>query len=54
MQISARVNNGPGRHEVTLTTAADMKKLTVPAKAAGLGSSVNGGEFLMRVYPSVN
>lgn len=47
MQISARVNNGPGRHEVTLSTAADVKKLAVPAKAAGLGSSVNGGEFLM-------
>jgi organic hydroperoxide reductase OsmC/OhrA len=47
LKISARVNNGPGRHEVTPTTTADEKKLTVPLKNSGPGSSINDGEFLM-------
>jgi organic hydroperoxide reductase OsmC/OhrA len=47
MHISATVRNSHAHHEVTLATDAAAKSLTVPCRATGFGSSVNGGEFLM-------
>jgi organic hydroperoxide reductase OsmC/OhrA len=47
MEISALVRNAPARHEVTVRTNAASQSLSVAAKAAGRGSAVNGGEFLM-------
>jgi organic hydroperoxide reductase OsmC/OhrA len=34
-------------HEVSVATQGSSRTLDVPAKAAGRGSAVNGGEFLM-------
>lgn len=47
MEISAHVRNHSNRHEVRLSTAGVEQRLAVSAKAAGLGSAVNGGELLM-------
>lgn len=47
MQISARVINSGQSHEVCVTTGEATQTLKVLAKAAGNGSAVNGGEFLM-------
>ena len=47
MDITAIVVSSPAGHEVTVRTGADSQSLAVPAKAAGTGSAVNGGEFLM-------
>lgn len=47
MQISAVVRNSPNSHEVSVTTGGTPQSLTVPCKATGFGSAVNGGEFLM-------
>ncbi len=47
MEISATVTNSRTGHEVTVRTGAASQPLAVPAKAAGRGSSINGGEFLM-------
>jgi organic hydroperoxide reductase OsmC/OhrA len=47
MEISARVINTPDGHETSVRTATASRTLPVPAKAAGRGSAVNGGEFLM-------
>lgn len=47
MHISAHVRNSPHAHEVTVTTAGASRTIAVPPKAAGGGSAVNGGEFLM-------
>lgn len=47
MQISALVRNSLGSHDVSVTTAGTSQSLAVPGKATGLGSAVNGGEFLM-------
>ena len=47
MRISARVHNSPGRHEAVVSTEGKEQTLSVPAKAAGSGSAVNGGEFLL-------
>lgn len=46
MQISARVHNREGHHDVTLSTNGAERPLTVPPKATGFGSSANGGELL--------
>lgn len=46
MKISAKIENGNGEHHVTVTTNGTSQSLTIPAKASGLGSSVNGGELL--------
>ncbi len=46
MKISARVRNSQGSHHVTLTTDGHARPLSIPPKATGLGSSVNGGELL--------
>ncbi|MFC7302267.1 OsmC family protein [Cognatiluteimonas weifangensis] len=47
MEISAHVRNHSNQHEVRLSTAGVEQRLAVSAKAAGPGSSVNGGELLM-------
>src|SRR3954452_5803869 len=47
MEISAKVTSTPERHDVAVRTGAASQTLPVPAKTAGRGSAVNGGEFLM-------
>ena len=46
MQIRARVHNGEGRHDVTLSTNGTEHQLVIPPRATGFGSSANGGELL--------
>lgn len=46
MKISARVTNRRGEHIVSLRTEAREHSITIPPKAEGMGSSVNGGELL--------
>ena len=47
MEISAIVKNAGNEHQVTVRTGNDARPLSIPAKHAGQGSGVNGGEFLM-------
>jgi organic hydroperoxide reductase OsmC/OhrA len=47
VKISAVVRNSSSDHEVVVSTSGAAQSLSVPAKPAGSGSSVNGGEFLM-------
>ena len=47
MEISATVKSSEPRHEVTVRTGTATQTLAIPAKAAGKGSAVNGGELLM-------
>jgi uncharacterized OsmC-like protein len=47
MKISARVQNGHGQHNVTLSTNAKAHSIVIAPKAEGYGSSVNGGELLL-------
>ena len=47
MEISATVTSSASAHVATVRTGAVSTALAVPAKATGLGSAVNGGEFLM-------
>ncbi|GMA13678.1 OsmC family peroxiredoxin [Deinococcus metallilatus] len=46
MNISARVENSAGRHQVTPRTGGNIQGISVPPKPVGFGSSVNGGELL--------
>jgi organic hydroperoxide reductase OsmC/OhrA len=47
MHISATVKNSKARHEVSVATGDSDKTLSIPCREGGVGSSVNGGEFLM-------
>lgn len=47
MRIAATVRNSANAHEAHVTTNGLTQSLPVPAKSAGQGSAVNGGEFLM-------
>src|SRR5580765_8066692 len=47
MEIAAVVKNSSLGHDVELRTGSVVHALAVAPKAAGRGSSVNGGEFLM-------
>lgn len=47
MEISATVTNSASSHDVSVRTGSTSQALSVPAKPSGLGSAVNGGEFLM-------
>jgi organic hydroperoxide reductase OsmC/OhrA len=47
VKISARVQNAADAHQVSVTTAGRPQRIAIPCKAAGQGSAVNGGEFLM-------
>lgn len=46
MKITSRVENSEGQHHVTLSTNDNVHSLTIPPRATGFGSSVNGGELL--------
>jgi organic hydroperoxide reductase OsmC/OhrA len=47
VQITASVKNSGSTHETSLCTQGNRRSLDIPAKAAGGGSAVNGGELLM-------
>jgi len=47
MKISATVSSSAAAHEVMVRTDDRSQSLPVPGKNNGLGSAVNGGEFLM-------
>lgn len=47
MQIAARVVHSRAAHSVEVRTGDHVQPLTVPARTAGPGSAINGGEFLM-------
>ena len=47
MEISAAVTSSASAHEATVRTGTVSQSLAVSARATGLGSSINGGEFLM-------
>lgn len=47
MRICATVRNTAYSHEADVRTADAVRTLSLPAKPAGRGSAVNGGEFLM-------
>lgn len=47
MHISACVKNSRGSHEAAVATGDSPKSLSVPARGAGPGSGISGGEFLM-------
>jgi organic hydroperoxide reductase OsmC/OhrA len=46
MKISARVQSSRGQHHVSLATNDQAHSLQIAPKAAGFGSSANGGELL--------
>ena len=46
MNISARVSSAAGQHCAIVQTEQDERPVAIPPKAAGPGSSVNGGELL--------
>jgi organic hydroperoxide reductase OsmC/OhrA len=46
VKITARVQNGQGRHAVTLATDGVQHTIDIPPKTRGAGSSANGGELL--------
>ena len=46
MKISATITNGSNLNDITVSTEANKKKISIPGKAEGFGSSVNGGELL--------
>ncbi|MGC3946561.1 MAG: OsmC family protein [Chryseolinea sp.] len=46
MKVSASIVNEGTQHNVIVKTNESDKKLSIPAKAIGHGSAVNGGEFL--------
>jgi uncharacterized OsmC-like protein len=52
MKISVRVVNGKDNHQVTLQTNENIHSLNIPPKAAGYGSSANGGELLFLALAS--
>jgi uncharacterized OsmC-like protein len=47
MRITAALSNTAHTHAVEVRTGANAQALAVTPKAAGGGSAVNGGEFLM-------
>jgi organic hydroperoxide reductase OsmC/OhrA len=47
MKISALVRNAGAAHDVAVATQGRERRLDIPAKPAGGGSAVNGGELLM-------
>lgn len=47
MDISAVVKHSPSAHEVSVRTDATTLALSIPPKATGMDSAVNGGELLM-------
>jgi organic hydroperoxide reductase OsmC/OhrA len=47
VNISAVVRSAASYHQVVVSTGSSQQSISVPAKASGQGSSINGGEFLM-------
>jgi organic hydroperoxide reductase OsmC/OhrA len=47
MKIMARVRNAGASHQASVATAGVSQDVPLPAKAAGSGSAINGGELLM-------
>jgi uncharacterized OsmC-like protein len=46
LNITARVENREGQHHTSVSTNGHAQTLAIAPKAAGRGSSVNGGELL--------
>jgi organic hydroperoxide reductase OsmC/OhrA len=46
MIITAKIENSLNKNLVTVQTNSIAQQLTIPEKSTGLGSSVNGGEWL--------
>jgi organic hydroperoxide reductase OsmC/OhrA len=46
MNISAHLLNRPGHHTTSVETNGRLQNLSLPLKAEGPGSDVNGGELL--------
>ncbi len=46
MKISAGIKNSNHSNDITVATEENQKKINIPSKADGFGSSVNGGELL--------
>lgn len=46
MTISATIKSAYNKHDVTVSTDNNQKKINIPYKAGGYGSSANGGELL--------
>ena len=46
MIISATIKNSSLVNDITVSTENNEKKISIPGKAGGRGSSVNGGELL--------
>ena len=46
MKITAKLANSKDNHQVTLQTNDNVHSIVIPPKAAGFGSSANGGELL--------
>jgi uncharacterized OsmC-like protein len=46
MKITAKVENSFNENRVSVQTNDMVRSLTIPVQSTGLGSSVNGGEFL--------
>lgn len=46
MHIAATITNSQQQNDLTVQTAGNKKSISIPAKPAGGGSSVNGGELL--------
>jgi organic hydroperoxide reductase OsmC/OhrA len=46
MKITAKLENQFNHQTVTIETNGVAQEISIPAKVAGLGSSVNGGELL--------
>jgi organic hydroperoxide reductase OsmC/OhrA len=47
MRIQASVRNAANEHEAVVSTGGQARRLEIPPKAQGQGSSVNGGELLL-------
>lgn len=46
MNITATIRNSSTENEIVVSTEGASKRIAIPAKSAGRGSSVNGGELL--------
>ena len=46
MKISAKLQNKLNYHKLEVQTKDDIKVISIPGKASGYGSSINGGELL--------
>ena len=47
MKVSAVVRNSFKQHEAIVSTNNDSKRVAIPPRSSGFGSSLNGGELLL-------